>query len=267
MIARDRPGPLVRALRLVAFATLGLAWSLGACVAHAAGETLGFDGARHLLNRTSFAASPRDIDAYSKLTREQAADRLLAAASRSRTVTAVPSWVNEPFLSVRRRQAMTQEERQLARREMLQRNFELQSWWVGEMLVTPSPRAEKMTLFWHNHFVSSEQKVRSPQLMYRQHLLLRRAALGSFREMLHAVARDPAMVIYLDTASNRKGQPNENFARELMELFTLGEGNYGERDIKEAARAFTGWSIDPDRGEFVFRSAVHDEGVKTVLGR
>ena len=102
-----------------------------------------------------------------------------------------------------------------------------------------------MTLFWHNHFVSSQQKVRSPQLMYRQNVLLRSHALGNFGELLHAVARDPAMVIYLDNASNRKGQPNENFAREVMELFTLGEGNYSEHDIKEAARAFTGWSIDP----------------------
>jgi uncharacterized protein (DUF1800 family) len=124
-----------------------------------------------------------------------------------------------------------------------------------------------MTLFWHNHFVSSQQKVRSPQLMYRQNALLRRHALGSFRDMLHAVARDPAMVIYLDSANNRKGSPNENFAREVMELFTLGEGNYTEADVKEAARAFTGWSIDIDTGEFLFRPAAHDDGVKTVLGR
>jgi uncharacterized protein (DUF1800 family) len=124
-----------------------------------------------------------------------------------------------------------------------------------------------MTLFWHNHFVSSQQKVRSPQLMYRQNVLLRRHAFGNFTALLHAVARDPAMVIYLDSASNRKGQPNENFAREVMELFTLGEGHYTERDIKEAARAFTGWGVDPDRGEFVFRRIAHDDGVKTVLGR
>ena len=103
--------------------------------------------------------------------------------------------------------------------------------------------------------------------MYRQNELLRRHALGNFGELLHAVARDPAMVIYLDSASNRKGQPNENFAREVMELFTLGEGNYEERDIKEAARAFTGWGIDLDTGEFLFRQPAHDDGVKTVLGR
>jgi len=103
--------------------------------------------------------------------------------------------------------------------------------------------------------------------MYRQNVLLRRHALGNFGELLRAVSRDPAMVVYLDSASNRKGKPNENFARELMELFTLGEGQYGEEDVKEAARAFTGWSIDPDSGEFRYRRGAHDDGVKTVLGR
>ncbi len=135
------------------------------------------------------------------------------------------------------------------------------------MRVTTSPLSEKMTLFWHNHFVSSDQKVRSPHLMYRQNLLLRRHALGNFATLLHEIARDPAMVIYLDNASNRKAQPNENFAREVMELFTLGEGHYTEHDVKEAARAFTGWSIDFDTGEFLFRAPQHDDGPKTVLGR
>ena len=124
-----------------------------------------------------------------------------------------------------------------------------------------------MTLFWHNHFVSSQQKVKLAELMYRQNATLRANALGNFGEMLHAIARDPAMVIYLDNAQNRKGSPNENFAREVMELFTLGEGHYSERDIKEAARAFTGWSLDRERGEFVFRRGLHDYGSKTVLGR
>jgi len=234
-------------------------------VAHAAAP-LGFDDARHLLNRTSFAAGVEDISAFAGLTREQAVERLFAW-TRNPPATPPPAWVNEPFESPRRLRGMTEESRKLALREMFQKAFELQSWWHTEMLATPSPFTEKMTLFWHNHFVSSQQKVRSPQLMYRQNALLRRHAFGNFGELLHAVARDPAMVIYLDSASNRKGQPNENFAREVMELFTLGEGNYGERDIKEAARAFTGWSINPDTGEFVFRRMAHDEGAKTVLGR
>ena len=240
-----------------------LAWLTAA---PAAGATLGIDDARHLLNRTSFAAGPADIETFAALTREQAVERLLSWTGKP-AVTPPPSWMGEPFESLRRFRGMSPEERKLALRELFQKAFELQSWWLSEMLVTPSPLTEKMTLFWHNHFVSSQQKVRSPQLMYRQNELLRRHALGNFGELLHAIARDPAMVIYLDSASNRKGQPNENFAREVMELFTLGEGHYGERDIKEAARAFTGWGIDPDRGEFVFRRLAHDDGVKTVLGR
>src|SRR6185503_10785129 len=167
----------------------------------------------------------------------------------------------------RRLRTMSPEERKLAQREIVQRSFELQSWWLTELIATRAPLAEKMTLFWHNHFVSGLQKVRSPQLLYRQNVLLRKHALGNFGELLRAVSRDPAMLIYLDNASNRREQPNENFARELMELFTLGEGHYGEQDVKEAARAFTGWSVDPDTGEFLFRRPAHDDGVKTILGR
>jgi uncharacterized protein (DUF1800 family) len=124
-----------------------------------------------------------------------------------------------------------------------------------------------MTLFWHNHFVSSQQKVKLPLLMYRQNALLRTHATGRFGDLLHAASKDPAMIIYLDNVSNRKGQPNENFAREVMELFTLGEGRYTEKDIKEAARAFTGWSLERDTGQFKFRPFLHDDGTKTVLGR
>jgi uncharacterized protein (DUF1800 family) len=135
------------------------------------------------------------------------------------------------------------------------------------MLASPSPLTERMTLFWHNHFATSQQKVRMGQLMYRQNVLLRREALGNFATLLHAVARDPAMLVYLDNAGSRAAAPNENFAREVMELFTLGEGRYGERDVKEAARAFTGWSLDRESLEFVDRRAWHDAGQKTVLGR
>ena len=135
------------------------------------------------------------------------------------------------------------------------------------MRVTPSPLAERMTLFWHNHFTSSQQKVRYARLMYRQNVLLREHALGNFATLLHAVSKDPAMIIYLDSATNRKDKPNENFAREVMELFTLGEGNYTEADIREAARAFTGWSLEQDTMEFRNRPFLHDSGDKTVLGQ
>jgi uncharacterized protein (DUF1800 family) len=226
---------------------------------------MGIDEARLLLNRTSFAANVEDIDAFAKLTRTQAVDQLLAWTS-GRVATPPPAWINE-FESPRRLRGASEEERKAFQRAQLAKGIELRSWWLTEMLTTPSPLTEKMVLFWHNHFVSSLQKVRSPVLMYRQQQVIRKNALGYFGDLLHDVAKDPAMVVYLDSASNRKGKPNENFAREVMELFTLGEGNYGEQDVKEAARAFTGWSIEPETGEFLFRRPAHDDGVKKVLGR
>jgi uncharacterized protein (DUF1800 family) len=111
------------------------------------------------------------------------------------------------------------------------------------------------------------QKVQQEQGMYLQHQLLRRHALGSFRELVQGVARDPAMLIYLDGASNRVKAPNENFAREVMELFTLGEGQYSERDIREAARAFSGWTVDRAMWQSEFKPARHDDGQKTLFGR
>lgn len=169
-----------------------------------------------------------------------------------------------PFYKLRQ---MSAEERMADTRKIIEQGFELRAWWLHEMLASPSPLTERMTLFWHNHFATSQQKVRAGQLMYRQNVLLRREALGNFATLLHAVARDPAMLIYLDNAGSRRQAPNENFAREVMELFTLGEGRYGERDVKEAARAFTGWSLDRESLEFVDRRAWHDAGEKTVLGQ
>ena len=116
------------------------------------------------------------------------------------------------------------------------------------MLVTDQPLVERMALFWHNHFTSSLQKVRYPPSLFRQNALFRREAFGNFATLLKEVARDPAMLIYLDGVRNVARQPNENFARELLELFTLGEGHYSEADIKAAARAFTGWTIDRETG-------------------
>ncbi len=227
---------------------------------------IGPDAARHLLNRTGFAASEAQIQAFARLTREQAADRLIAEA-RTAAVTPPPPWVDEAIPNFRLLRNASPEERKRFQQMNVERGLELREWWYREMLDTPSPLTEKMTLFWHCHFATSQQKVRVPQLMYRQNATLRRNALGNFGALVHEMARDPAMVIYLDSAQNRKEQPNENFAREVMELFTLGEGNYGERDIKEVARAFTGWSLDRESGEFVFRRGIHDFGSKTVLGR
>jgi uncharacterized protein (DUF1800 family) len=231
--------------------------------AHAA---MGPDDARHLLNRAGFGSTPREIAAYAPLTRPEAVDRLLAGTPKS-AATPAPAWVKEPITPPRALRNASQEERQAFQAQELRRGVDLRTWWIAEMLGTPSPLTERMTLFWHNHFVSSQQKVRYTRLLYEQNVLLRRHATGSFGDLLHAVAKDPAMILYLDSASNRKGKPNENFAREVMELFTLGEGRYTEQDVREAARAFTGWSLDLDTGEFVFRKMLHDDGPKTVLGR
>jgi uncharacterized protein (DUF1800 family) len=135
------------------------------------------------------------------------------------------------------------------------------------MRVTPSPLTERMTLFWHGHFATSAAEGPLGPLMYRQNVLLRREALGNFARLLHAIARDPAMLVYLDNAGSRSEAPNENFAREVMELFTLGEGHYGERDVKEARARFTGWSLDRDTRRVRLPARVARLGEKTVLGR
>ncbi len=226
---------------------------------------LGVADARHLLSRTGFAPSPREIAALSGASRNQAVERLLSDARHSAAGEPPPAVVD--YTRPARLGMLSDDERKAYVRQAFLDALALRGWWVGEMLTTASPLTERMTLFWHNHFVSSQQKVKSAALMYRQNVLLRRHALGNFGTLTHAVAKDPAMLVYLDSATNRRGQPNENFAREVMELFTLGEGNYGEADIKEAARAFTGWSVDRETGTFRWRPAWHDSGVKAVLGR
>jgi uncharacterized protein (DUF1800 family) len=141
----------------------------------------------------------------------------------------------------------------------------MRAWWLTRMLHSPHPLEEKITLFWHNHFATSNAKVQSARFMLGQYELMRRHALGSFAVLLREMSTDPAMLIWLDTRDSKKGNPNENYARELMELFSLGIGNYTEKDIREAARAFTGWEIQG--AEAVFNKGRHDGGAKTVLGQ
>src|SRR5262245_64566482 len=141
----------------------------------------------------------------------------------------------------------------------------LRAWWEYSMLHSPHPLREKLTLFWHDHFATSDEKVQNPAVMLRQNDLLRRHALGKFGPFLQAISKDPAMLVWLDGNRNVKGRPNENYARELMELFSLGVGNYTEKDVREAARAFTGWHTE--RGAFTFNAAAHDGGMKTVLSK
>lgn len=151
---------------------------------------------------------------------------------------------------------------------LVQNNIaDLQIWWLNRMVQTDRPLQEKMTLFWHGHFATAYSKVNSARLMFQQNQLFRRNAVGNFHDLTLAVSKDPAMIWYLDNNTNRKGHPNENYARELMELFTLGIGHYTEQDVRESARAFTGWTFNRLTGEYVFLPRQHDDGIKTCLGQ
>ena len=232
--------------------------------------------AAHLLNRTGFGARLPDIEWAGNVTPQKAVEHLLDFSS-SKKSTPPPDWVHD----VPRRRLVTddmqnmsdemmqdmkrergKERRKLSRAQLV----ELRQWWLGRMHDDPCPLREKLTLFWHGHFATAFKKVKSAHAMYQQNDTLRRHAAGDFQKLVTAVAQDPAMLLYLDNAKNRRRAPNENFARELMELFTLGEGEYTEKDIKEAARAFTGWSLNRDRMKFVVRDRMHDDRAKTVMG-
>src|SRR5580704_8834990 len=147
----------------------------------------------------------------------------------------------------------------------------LKAWWVFRMLFSPDPLGERLALMWHNHFATSNLKVDDLAAMRRQNDLFRGLGPGPFAKLLNAVARDPALLVWLDAPANRKGHPNENLARELMELFTLGIGNYTEVDVKEAARALTGWKVAQgpihDQESFRYWDQDHDDGEKTILGK
>ena len=140
----------------------------------------------------------------------------------------------------------------------------LAGWWMGLILADGDPLRERVTLMWHDHFATSQAKVGDVRLMHRQNELMRELGLGDFRALMHALSTDPAMLVWLDGDANKRGEPNENFARELMELFGLGIGNYSEQDVQEAARAFTGWGT---RGRsFALREGDHDPGTKQLFG-
>jgi uncharacterized protein (DUF1800 family) len=226
--------------------------------------------ARHLLVRTGFAPTQSEVDKIVGQSAQRAVADVIAAAAAHKAIYAAPDFVSQPP-PIPNRLLKSKDEQQAQRQQQQREGLDLKVWWIREMLESPTPLAERMTLFWHNHFATSLQKVNRSQAMWRQHQLLRENALGSFSTLLHGIAKDPAMLVYLDGDNNKKEAPNENFAREVMELFTLGEasqgGGYTEQDIKEVARAFTGWSVDREDFTFKFRRPVHDSGSKTVLGR
>lgn len=200
----------------------------------------------HLFRRAGFAANSAQLDVAVKAGIRETVKQLLK--------------VDDPAHA-----QSVDEMRRLAQTLLASGNAEaLPAWWLYRMLHTPTPLWEKVTLFWHGHFATSAAKVLDPKLMYAQNELLRTHALGSFEALVQGIARDPAMLIYLDSATNKKTHPNENFAREVMELFCLGVGNYSEQDIQQLARCFTGWEIQ--RGAFKFNRYQHDFGPKTILG-
>jgi uncharacterized protein (DUF1800 family) len=227
------------------------------------------DEAHFLLLRTGFEPSAAEVNDFVPLDKNAAVARLLAGLRTG--ADAVPSWVGDPWPFVPEAKKGASADQAVVKRAL--RNTErkherdLQTFWVGQMVNSPSPLTERLVLFWHNHFTSSLEKVNPPQLLWQQDRVIRQYAGGNFASFLHAMARDPAMTLYLDSQDNRKGKPNENFARELLELFTLGEGHYQEADIKEAARAFTGWHVDRQTGSFLVERRQHDAGPKTFLGK
>lgn len=244
-----------------------LAFGLTGLLATAQVWALPADQARHLLQRTGFQPDSAEIATLARLDAGQAAQKLVSEARESnRAGSKPPAWADDAPETIDKKE-LSPAERKARIDALADRTVELQAWWLAEMLSTDSPLTERMTLFWHNHFTTAASKVRSPPLLYRQNALLRTHSLGNFRTLLHAVARDPAMLLYLDSARNRKGQPNENFAREVLELFTLGEGHYTETDIREAARAFTGWTVQRPEGTFTVNQRQHDSGQKTFMGK
>jgi uncharacterized protein (DUF1800 family) len=232
-----------------------------------------FTTAAHLLNRAGFGGTETEIEKLVTLGPAGAVS-FLVDYEKIPDSTPHPAWAKPDPERQQRRLALrqaTEEQRRMLQREEQQlqreRMMELRGWWLQRMAKGPRPLQEKLTLFWHGHFATSTEKVRDAYFMWRQNELFRRLATGYWLQLLTEAGKDPAMLIWLDQAQSRKANPNENFAREVMELFALGEGHYTEKDITEAARALTGWGLDRATEKFVFRPAVHDTGVKTVLGR
>jgi uncharacterized protein (DUF1800 family) len=201
----------------------------------------------HLYRRAAFGVNWNELQDGVQLGPDKLIDRLLKGGEPSPDCDAA----TETFLSTAARKFNVDQQ--------------ASGWWLYRMLYGGHPLREKLTLFWHNHFATSNAKVLNVGYMVGQYELMYRHALGNFGELLQSMSKDPAMMVWLDTVQSKKGQPNENYARELMELFSLGIGNYTEKDIREAAKAFTGWEIR--NGKLFVNKNEHDPGEKTVLGQ
>ena len=253
-----------------------------------------YNFAAHLLERAGFGGRPDEIHALAKLTPAQAIARMVRFEDADPTQLAPfdESGIRDPGLEPfppsrpavtdqaketghalgidvkragnRRLQPIVNEFFYWLRASVLE-THRVAYWWANRMLTSPRPLEEKMALFWHGHFASNEGKVRDYRKLLRQVELFQSQGTGNFRKLLLAVAQDPAMLVFLDAGVNIKGASNENFAREIMELFTMGVGHYTEKDIREAARAFTGWNCVDIK--FVVNKDQHDDGEKTFLGK
>src|SRR5256885_2473737 len=209
--------------------------------------------AAHLLRRDGFGATSAELDRYAAMTSTMMTESVLSYQSTSNAALEAQL----PTLDLASDKGPTP--------------GAVQAWWLQRMVQTARPLEEKMTLFWHGLLTSGLDKA-GPAQMYAQNQLFRKMALGNFDDLLKAVSKDPAMMIYLDTETNRKGKPNENYARELMELFTTGIGHYTEGDVRESARAFTGWTLEGAQQrrlttDSVFVPRLHDDGPKTFMSR
>lgn len=237
--------------------------------------------ARHLLWRAGFGGTPTQVEFLARLSPEKAVAHLVdlekvqgypepAASDFDQAIMRPPSADDRAaYQRARRSQdedflAKVRLDRQRREQEDRAQVQKMQRWWLKRMIETPRPLEEKLTLFWHGHFATSYRTIENSYHMYLQNQLFRAHAAGNFGELLFAIIRDPAMLAYLDNNDSTKTAPNENLSRELMELFSLGEGAYTERDIKEGARALTGYSFDFN--SFVFRADRHDAGSKSILG-
>ena len=224
-----------------------------------------FAARKHLLDRSGIGATWDEIEAAMGLPYEQVVDELVDGM-RSHHHQPVPHFMGEPILSWRERGALSPAQRQAVQDRINGWNRDLRVWWHREILTTPSPLTERMVLFWHGVWTSSLDATPYPHLMYRQQQVLRTWGIENFAELARRLPKDPAMVLYLDSDSNVVGAPNENFARELLELFSLGEGeDYDEADIPEIARCFTGYGLT-DHFDFEFEATKHDHGDKAFFG-
>ena len=213
--------------------------------------------AAHLLWRAGFGGTWEDIQALARLGLSKAVASLVNFPSSTEPA---PDFITLPEPDQGRGNPRKHDE--------AEKIASLRFWWLNRMVGTPHPLEEKLTLFWHGHFATSfEDKIQAAHPMWRQNQMFRRLALGPFPALLSALIRDPAMLVFLDNAQSVKDRPNENFARELMELHSLGVGNYTESDVKAAAHSLTGFGVRRENWSFLYRADAHDPGEKTYLGQ